>query len=957
MNETSEDGVVEHKAGGRKAGGHKAGGHKAGGHKVSEHKTTGSKKGKVCPPAHTPMMVQYLAIKADHPDALLFYRMGDFYELFFEDAKKAAPALNIALTQRGQSGGQPIPMAGVPVRSLDQYLQKAIEAGFKVAICEQMEPAGQSKGPVRREVLRIVTRGTITEEHLLQPRTNNFLVALAPASEALGKHEGDSSFSKVKKGQKGSSQALSKGGGLAALDLSTGEFQVGEPGSWDQTLAAISALDPVEVIIPVGWALPEALASWQHRMTRRGEWEFDAKQAAALLKEQFNTLSLTAYDIENAPLCQAAAGALIAYCRETQKGALAHITGLTRTRADAFMILDDTCRRNLEINANLLNGERRNSLLGVLDNTVTAPGGRLLAQWLNRPLQDIDAIHTRQNGVSWFLEAHACREEVRALLRGVYDLERLLSRIAMGRASPRDMGALRGTLERLPQLVAHLGGDSVGDVVAPLAQGEVPTLLAIIREGLSDHDVLLKRLETTLADALPTSLQEGGVIRHGVHAELDKVREIALDGKGYLLRLEIREREETGISNLKIRHHRTFGYSIEVSNVHRNKVPYKYQQKQTMTNAVRYVTPELKEYEEQILDAEERLTILESELFEALAREVASQAAALQQTAAALATLDVLAAFAEVADQRQYRRPEINDGTHIQIHQGRHPVVEATLPAGDAFVPNDTQLDTNAQRVALITGPNMSGKSTYMRQVALIVLMAHTGAFVPAQKAVIGLTNRIFTRVGASDDLAGGRSTFMVEMTETAHILHHAGPRSLVLLDEIGRGTSTFDGLSIAWSVIEWIHAACRSRTLFATHYHELTALERLEPGVVNYTVEVKETQNRPLFLHTIIRGAADRSYGIHVAELAGMPKPVIGRAKEILAQLEETDQKKPGVPLSQTVRPSVSHRKKAVQEQLSLFAEPLPEPALQELRALDPNDLTPKQALEMIFHLKTLLN
>lgn len=917
------------------------------------------------------MITQYLTIKAEHPDVLLFYRMGDFYELFFEDAKKAAPLLNIALTHRGKSAGHPIPMAGVPVRAMDQYLQKAIEAGFKVAICEQMEPPGKGPGPVRREVLRIVTSGTLTEEHLLQPRANNFLVALAPIEEVLGKREGRTlaPSSAVKRragrgtwhGEHGARAPL-EGTGLAAMDLSTGEFQVGEPGRWDQVLAAISALDPVEMIIPEGWEPPEDLAPWQHRLTRRGAWEFDPKQASALLKEQFNTLNLEAFDIEHAPCCQSAAGSLLAYCRETQKGALTHLTGLTRIQADTFMVLDDTCRRNLEINANLLDGDRRNSLLGALDMTLTAPGGRLLVQWINRPLQDLGAIAARQDGVTWFLNAPACREEVRTLLRGIHDLERLVSRIAMRRASPRDLGGIRGTLERLPRLITLLEGGGTEQGGSVTTEPEVPTLLAILREGLSEHGALLARLQSTLADELPATLREGGVIRNGVQEELDKMREMAMDGRGYLLRLEKREREETGIANLKIRHHRTFGYSIEVSNTQRNKVPYKYQQKQTMTHAARYVTPELKEYEEQILNAEDRLTLLEATLFEALIQEVAGHAAALQQTAGALATLDVVASFAETADQRQYQRPEVNDGTRIHIHQGRHPVVEAALSAG-AFVPNDTALDTGEQRVALITGPNMSGKSTYMRQVALIVLLAHTGSFVPAREAVIGLTNRIFTRVGASDDLAGGRSTFMVEMTETAHILHHAGPRALVLLDEVGRGTSTFDGLSIAWAVIEQIHATCRSRTLFATHYHELTELERLKSGVVNYTVEVKETQGRPLFLHTIMRGTADRSYGIYVAELAGMPKLVITRAKEILAQLETSDLKKSAATITPMDQATVSSRKRVPQAeleaygQLNLFSEPVSESVMQQLNALNPEELTPRQALDMLFQLKSLLS
>ncbi|MEO5362221.1 MAG: DNA mismatch repair protein MutS [Magnetococcus sp. DMHC-8] len=878
---------------------------------------------------HTPMVAQYLAIKAEHPDALLFYRMGDFYELFFEDARQAAPVLDIVLTQRGQSGGQPVPMAGVPVRSVEQYLRKAIEAGYRVAICEQMEPSGLGKGPVHREVRRIITRGTLTEEHLLVPRANNFLVALAPAGVGSGARR-----------EQGSRAGLSRASlGLAVLDLSTGEFQVGEPGEWDQTLAAISALDPAEVIIPDDWEPPQELTARYRVLTRRAAWEFDPQQAAALLKEQFNTLTLAAFEIEQSPRCQAAAGALLAYCRETQKGALRHITGLTRTRADAFLLLDDTCRRNLEINVNLVDGGRHNSLLGVLDTTLTASGGRLLMQWLNRPLQSVEAIRGRQDGVAWLLADGGRREALRARLRGMQDLERLLGRIAMGRASPRDLGALRATLVRLPELLVHL--------VTPA--DELPPVLARVQEGLSGHDLLRERLQTVLADELPVLLRDGGVVRDGVHAELDKMRELARDGKGFLLRLEAQEREETGITALKIRHHRTFGYSIEVSHAQRHKVPYKYQQTQTMTNAARYITPELKEYEEQILHAEERLATLEAELFEALTREVADHAAALQQTAAALATLDVLASWADSAWQRHYCRPEVNEGTRLVIRRGRHPVVEAALAVGE-FVANDTELDTGDRRVVLLTGPNMAGKSTYMRQVALIVLLAHTGAFVPAEQAIIGVTDRIFTRVGASDDLAGGRSTFMVEMTETAHILHHAGPRSLVLLDEIGRGTSTLDGLAIAWAVIERIHAHCRARTLFATHYHELTELERSMPGVINYTVEVKDDRVRPLFLHTIVRGAADRSYGIHVAEMAGMPRPVVERARAVLAQLEVANGHKP----ARSIAPPAP--RPAPRVQLSLFVDPVAEAILEELAAIDPNELTPRQAMEVLFRLKGLL-
>lgn len=872
---------------------------------------TTPKKAKKTKPDHTPMMAQYLDIKGQHSDALLFYRMGDFYELFLEDAKVASQVLNVALTHRGQIGGEPIPMAGIPARSLEQYLAKAIGSGHKVAICEQMEPPGKSKGPVRREVMRIVTSGTITEEHLLNPKANNFLVSLAPSK----KNE--------------------EGPGVAALDLSTGQFQVADHASWDQAIAALSALDPAELILPEGWQEPDELKPWLPRTTRRNLWEFDPKQSAILLKDHFNATSLTAFDIENSRRCQSAAGALIAYCRETQKATLSHITGLSRTKACDSMVLDDACRRNLEINNNLLDGKRHNTLLETIDTTITSMGGRLLAQWLNWPLQNLEHIVERQNSVMWLLEDYARREEIRNTLRGISDLERLLSRLDMKRSGPRDLGSLRNTLACLPPL-ATLLEDTTS-----------PTLLKTLSKDISGHDTLFQELDRLLENDPPNHVRDGGVIRLGVHEELDKMREMSKDGKGFLAKLENKERESTGISNLKIRHSKAMGYTFEVTKAHKDKIPYRYQQTHTMTNSFRFVTTELKEYEEQISNAEEKLLILESELFANLTLKVSKQIKPIQKTAQALATLDVLASFAETADQKEYNRPLVNDGEILEIFQGRHPVVEASLPHG-VFVPNTTHLDIDEHRLSLITGPNMSGKSTYMRQVALIVLLAHTGSFVPARKATIGLTDRIFTRVGAADDLAGGRSTFMVEMTETAHILNHAGTRSLVILDEIGRGTSTFDGLSIAWSVIERIHDHCRSRTLFATHYHELTELENLKSGVVNYTVEVKEANNKPLFLHTIVPGKADRSYGIHVAELAGMPWPVIDRAKEVLIQLEESELKKP------TLKPPT--RPPAPTTQLSLFMDVPPEPALEELKTLNPDEMSPREALDAIFRLKGLL-
>ncbi|MBF0380366.1 MAG: DNA mismatch repair protein MutS [Magnetococcales bacterium] len=869
---------------------------------------------------HTPMMAQYLEIKAQHLDALLFYRMGEFYELFFDDAKIAAKDLDIILTTRGKTADKPIPMAGVPVHRLDNYLKIAVEAGHKVAICEQMEPPNKSKGPVRREVLRVVTSGTLTEESLLNPKSNNYLVAIASATSPKKKRINTPA--------------------IAVLDLSTGQFQVEQYGSWELAAAYLSGLGSVEIVVPEGWETPAEIEGWQKQLSYRPRWEFDLDQGSELIKKQFNVTVLDSFGVADSPLCQIAAGALLFYCQETQRSSLGHITALKRTHSHETMVLDDACRRNLEINGSLKDGQRGGSLIGVLDETVSVMGSRLISQWLNRPLQSVEAIAHRQDGVEWLLLKNPqARREIRDLLGSVRDLERLLGRIAMGRGSPRDFGALRSTLEQLPIIVDNLRGD------------DIPAILQDVRETLGGHQELLERVVDVLAETLPIALKDGGVIRAGYDPELDKMRDLSGGGKQGLADLEKEEREKTGITSLKVKYHRTFGYTLEVTNVHKDRVPYSYQHKQTMANAIRYTTPELKEFEEQIVNAEEQVRILEADIFEKLGLEVAQHAASLQRSAAGLATLDVLTTFAHTADEREYRRPQVASGAEIHIQQGRHPVVEALLN-DEHFVPNDATLDSDEHRIGLITGPNMAGKSTFMRQVALIVLMAHTGSFVPAAKGVIALTDRIFTRVGAADDLAGGRSTFMVEMTETAHILHHATSRSLVILDEIGRGTSTLDGLAIAWAVVESIHGVCRSKTLFATHYHEITELERLKPGVVNYNVEVKESSNRVLFLHTIVPGAASSSYGIHVAELAGLPKDVIIRAREVLSQLEEAEQKKPA---SSTANSTINNEYKEP-TQLSLFMEAPQEPAISELKAMDPDDLTPKQALDALYRLKKML-
>ncbi|MBF0414298.1 MAG: DNA mismatch repair protein MutS [Magnetococcales bacterium] len=862
-----------------------------------------------------PMVAQYWEIKGKHPDALLFYRMGDFYELFFEDAKVASKVLDIALTARGKAGGEDIPMCGVPFRNLDLYLKKAIEAGFKCAICEQMDPPGLNKGPVRREVLRVVTRGTLTEESLLEPESNNHLVAIA----APGKRD--------------------RGPALACLDLSTGELRVALAESWDHGTGLLSAWNPREIIIPQGWEPPDTITPWMETVTRRPAWEFDPQQSRNTLLEHFQVANLEGFGLEASQEGQTAAAALICYCRDAQRGSLDHIQGMSVIVSGEWMVLDDGCRRNLEINTSLRDGNREGSLLHILNKTATPMGARLLSQWLNYPLQDIGLISKRQDGVAWLLDHGMARDELRQHLGHVRDLERLLGRIVLNRASPRDLGSLRDTLTTLPHLAACLNEN------AP------PEILHTVQQSLRGYESLLEFLASSLVDVLPVSLKDGAVFRPGYDAELDRLRDLAGGGRDSLMRLESDEREKTGISSLKIKFHRSFGYTIDITHNHKDKVPYHYQPRQTMVGSTRYTTPELKEFEAQILDAEEQLTVLESKLLESMLQKVVVHAGDLQHTARMLAVLDCLATFAQTAFERHYCRPTLHEGDEITIVRGRHPVVEAL--ATTDFMANDAQLNRSTHRLGLITGPNMSGKSTFMRQVALIVLMAHTGSFVPAQTATIARTDRIFTRIGASDDLAGGRSTFMVEMTETAYILHHASPRSLVILDEIGRGTATNDGLAIAWAVVEFLQASGRGLVLFATHFHELTALEKELAGVVNLTVEVRETEGRPLFLHTIIPGAADQSYGVHIAELAGLPVLVTERAWEIFTQLQQRDRGVTHPP----VKPPPPRRKKAVDPaQMSLFPEPKEAEVMTLLQGLNPDTLSPREALEMIYRLKGLL-
>ncbi|RMG31557.1 MAG: DNA mismatch repair protein MutS [Gammaproteobacteria bacterium] len=841
------------------------------------------------------MMQQYLRIKAEHPDILLFYRMGDFYELFYEDAKRAAKLLDITLTTRGQSAGAPIPMAGVPVHAVDQYLAKLVALGESVAICEQIGDPAASRGPVERRVVRIVTPGTVTEEALLEDRRDNLLLALA----------GDGA----------------RRYGLAWADVSSGRFSVMEVEGEEALLGELERLAPRELLVPEAAALPDAVLE-RPGLRRRPDWHFDPESATRSLCEQFGTLDLSGFGIEGLALGVGAAGCLLQYLKDTQRTALPHLRGITHERREDSVILDAATRRHLEIDE-ARSGERRHSLLGLMDRCATAMGSRLLRQWLHRPLRDAQRLRARHQCLEQLqlTGAHAVLHEA---LTGLCDLPRVLARVALRSARPRDLAALRDTLARLPEVRARL---------APL---EDPLLEGLSRR-LGEHPELARTLRRALVESPPAWLRDGGVIAPGYDAELDELRALAQDADRFLLELEARERERTGIPTLRVRYNKVHGYYIEVSRGQAGRVPEDYVRRQTLKGAERFITPELKAFEDRVLSAREKALALERVLWDRLLDRVLEELPGLQRTGEALAELDVLTNLAERAATLDYRRPELTATPGIEIRGGRHPVIEQTLET--PFVPNDLVLDEH-RRMLVITGPNMGGKSTYMRQAALIVLLACIGSFVPAERARIGPVDRIFTRIGASDDLASGRSTFMVEMTETANILHNATPRSLVLLDEIGRGTSTYDGLALAWAVAVDLATRARAFTLFATHYFELTALAEQVDGIGNVHLDAVEHGDRIVFLHSVKPGPADRSYGLHVAALAGIPSPVLEHARRKLAELEGGHRPPPET---------------APSPQLPLFTLPETHPALEALRALDPDDLTPRQALETLYRLRTL--
>ncbi len=786
---------------------------------------------------HTPMMQQYLRIKAENPDVLLFYRMGDFYELFYEDARRGAKLLDIVLTQRGESGGAPIPMAGVPVDKLDSYLARLVKQGEPVAICEQTGVVGKTKGPVTREVVRIVTPGTVTDEALLDARRENLLAALAADGGRFG---------------------------LAWLDLGAGRFSVLEGEGHEALAAELERLRPAELLVPEG-----AQVTTTARIVERGPWHFLADSARRALTAQFGTQDLAGFGCEDLTLALGAAGALLQYAKDTQKGSLPHLTGLAREPRDDALVMDAATRRNLELDASLA-GREDATLVDVIDRTATAMGARELRRWIRRPLRDRQTLNARYGAIASLIrpDRYGSLQEI---LRGVGDVERVLARVALRTARPRDLAALREALGNLPRL-----RDALAGLEAPL--------LAAAAADLAPQPALLGLLLRAVVAAPPPLLREGGVIAAGYDAALDELRAIATGADTLLLELEDRERRRTGITQLKIGYNRVQGYYIELPRSQSERAPIEWQRRQTVRNAERFITPELKQFEDRVLGSRDRALARERELFDALLDRLIGDLAPLKRMAAAIALVDVLASLAERAVSLRYVQPELTDEPGLRIEGGRHPVVERVLD--DPFVPNDLEL-TDGRRMLVITGPNMGGKSTYMRQAALILVLASIGSFVPATRAVIGPFDRIFTRIGASDDLAGGRSTFMVEMTEAAVILNAATDRSLVLMDEIGRGTSTYDGLSLAFACASHIARRLRAFTLFATHYFELTELADGIPEVANVHLDATEHPDGIVFLHAVKPGPASRSYGLAVAQKAGVPREVIESARGYLEKLE----------------------------------------------------------------------
>ena len=861
---------------------------------------------------HTPMMQQYLQLKAQHPDILLFYRMGDFYELFYDDAKRAAVLLDISLTKRGASAGEPIPMAGVPYHAVEGYLAKLVALGESVAICEQIGDPAAAKGPVERKVVRIVTPGTVSDEALLPERQDNLVAAI---------YEQKGVFA------------------LATLDMTSGRFLMTELPTKEAVSAELQRLMPAEILYPEDFAHAQILNNYKG-LRRRPVWEFELVTAKTLLNRQFGTQSLEGFGVEQAEVGLCAAGCVLHYAQETQRTALPHVQSIQLQQNSETVLLDAATRRNLELTQNLSGGTEA-TLAAVLDKCVTPMGSRLLKRWIHQPIRDLNKLQKRQDIIKTLQESGLI-ESLQPCLQQVGDMERILARVALRSARPRDLTRLRTALAQIPILVNY-------------AQNQTACLAQMMAQ-LADFSELQSLLERAIIDNPPQLIRDGGVIAEGYHAELDEWRQLSAGATQYLEQLEIRERESTGIDTLKIGFNAVHGYYIQISQGQAHKAPIHYVRRQTLKNAERYIIPELKTYEDKVLKAKGASLALEKQLYDALFDAIMPHLAELQLAAMVLAELDVLTNLAERAQTLNYVRPTFSPQRGVQIKGGRHPVVEQMI--SDPFIANPVYL--NAQRhLLIVTGPNMGGKSTYMRQIALICLMAYIGSFVPAESAEIGMLDRIFTRIGASDDLASGRSTFMVEMTEMANILHQATAQSLVLIDEIGRGTSTYDGLSLAWACAEWLAKKTQSLTLFATHYFELTSLPSQLKGVANVHLDAREHNDTIVFMHSVQEGAASKSYGLAVAALAGVPKPVITMAKQRLAHLEELSAQTRNVNDSPQADLLFAEPISQNSAEISPLAEvKLPEesPLEKALAEIEPDELTPRQALEALYQLKKIL-
>lgn len=860
---------------------------------------------------HTPMMQQYLRIKAEHPNDIVFYRMGDFYELFFDDAKRASQILDITLTARGKTNGNPIPMCGVPYHAAEGYLAKLVKQGESVAICEQVGDPETSKGPVERQVMRVITPGTISDEALLDARRDNLLLAVYCDNDKSNNTTG-----------------------LATLDMSSGRFMLLELSSEEELISELQRLNPVEILISEDLPDNDFLTN-RPGVRRRHIWEFELDSAQRLLNQQFGTRDLSGFGCDHLPLAISAAGCLLQYAKDTQRGALPHIRSISTENREETVALDASSRKNLELDINLTGGQE-NTLFDVLDTTATNMASRLLRRWLNRPLQHLPTLQARQQTIA-ALQANYLYETLHGYLNQVGDMERILTRVALRSARPRDLTRLHESLAVLPQLETALAHAPVEHLVN----------LASAAKPLPD---LVELLGSAIQENPPVVIRDGGVIADGYDSELDELRALNTNAGDYLLELEERERTRTGIATLKVGYNRVHGYYIEISRGQSDNAPVEYIRRQTLKNAERFITPELKTFEDKALSAKSRSLAREKYLYEELLERLNESLEPLQNCSEAISELDVLSTLAERAQHLNFCQPELHEKPGINIQGGRHPVVEKVSDA--PFVANDLQM--NAERKMLvITGPNMGGKSTYMRQAALIVLLAQIGSFVPAASASIGLVDRIFTRIGSSDDLAGGRSTFMVEMTETANILHNASDRSLVLMDEVGRGTSTFDGLSLAWACAFHLAEKVQAFTLFATHYFELTSLPEKVPGAINVHLDATEYNENIVFLHSIQEGPANKSYGIQVAKLAGIPKPVIDLARQELALLEAGSH---AVITPDTSAQDKSTPARTEPSQSELFLPSVNPLLLQRMEQLKPDELSPRDALDLLYELKKLL-